>query len=81
MDGITLNNNFLVAITWIFSLKFRPKERFLYTQTKEEKSRSVWTPDFADVRIVNKKRRCKAARKAKENNAFLMWNPMEYKVF
>jgi len=57
---------------------YTPKERFVYTQTKEKES-SAWTPDFAHMRIVKTKRRCKAARKAKQNNAFRMWNPMEYK--
>ena len=72
---LPINNNVF------FSLEFRPKERFVYTQTKEKESRSVWTPECAHVQIVKKKRRCKAARKAKENNAFRMWNPLEYKVF
>ena len=63
-----------------FFLELGPKEIF-YTQTKEKESRNVWTLKCADVRIVKKKRRCKAARKAKEHNAFRMWNPMEYKVF
>ena len=64
-----------------FFLELRPKEIFVYAQTKEKESRNVWTSKCPDVRIVKKKRRCKAARKAKEHNAFRMWNPMESKVY
>ena len=37
---------------------------------------SKWTfPDV--VKAVKKTKRCKAARRAKEEKAFMMWNPME----
>lgn len=71
-----VNKVFLIFILFI---NFSLTKKLSNPRADAKAASSKWTfPDI--VRVAEKKKRCKAARKAKEDNAFRMWNPMEYKV-